>query len=340
MKIAEEFEQVCLTRRPTESYLRKTLSELSESNGGERLEEVDTERFLLDWLDRSKSGKSKTTVIRYEGVTRRFLQFLDRDLPIEELTPRHIQQWVDSMKAEGLAPKSISNNFKILKIAFSEACRLQILPKNPTVGVEVDRAVSQRRVVFSPEEIGRLLETTAETEWSITIALGFFAAMSLADASGARWEWIHLDAGKITYTRTKMRRTGKEIVLPIHPELDRRLRAHQGRQSKGPLTPKLAATSTSTLDKEWHRILSAAEIEPIYGKYGVRNLLLNSFHALRHSVSSHLMNNGVPAEVRMLITGHEDEKVHAGYSHIRFDTLAASINRIPPIPVEMPTRSA
>ena len=54
-----------------------------------------------------------------------------------------------------------------------------------------------------------------------------------------------------------------------------------------------------------------------------------SFHALRHSFTSALANAGVAPELRMKLTGHKSESVHAGYTHHELETLRAAVGKLP-----------
>ena len=62
---------------------------------------------------------------------------------------------------------------------------------------------------------------------------------------------------------------------------------------------------------------------------GTRKLATRSFHSLRHSFSSALMNAGVPEELRMRLTGHRSKAVHQGYSHAEVETLRAAVSKLP-----------
>jgi integrase len=62
---------------------------------------------------------------------------------------------------------------------------------------------------------------------------------------------------------------------------------------------------------------------------GVRQLSRRTFHALRHSFTSALANQGVAPELRMKLTGHKTEAVHRGYTHHELAKLRAAVEKIP-----------
>jgi hypothetical protein len=69
---------------------------------------------------------------------------------------------------------------------------------------------------------------------------------------------------------------------------------------------------------------------------GGRRIYNLSEHSLRHSSVSQLQEAGIPEDVRMQITGHEDKEVHRNYSHAR-NKAAAAVQSLPSVlPVEAP----
>ena len=62
-----------------------------------------------------------------------------------------------------------------------------------------------------------------------------------------------------------------------------------------------------------------------------RNLAALSFHSLRHSFNSVLVNAGVPQELRMKLTGHSSADMNAIYSHHELATIRAALDHLPRI---------
>jgi integrase len=56
-----------------------------------------------------------------------------------------------------------------------------------------------------------------------------------------------------------------------------------------------------------------------------------SFHSLRHSFNSVLVNAGVPQELRMKLTGHSSADMNAIYSHHELSTIRAALDHLPRI---------
>jgi integrase len=84
------------------------------------------------------------------------------------------------------------------------------------------------------------------------------------------------------------------------------------------------------LSESFKRIMRKAGLDlgTVQGK-GVRKLSRRTFHALRHSFTSALANQGVSSELRMKLTGHKTEVEHRKYTHHELEKLRAAVEKIP-----------
>ena len=84
------------------------------------------------------------------------------------------------------------------------------------------------------------------------------------------------------------------------------------------------------LSESFKRIMKKAglNLQTVQGA-GLRKISRRTFHALRHSFTSALANEGVTEELRMKLTGHTTKAVHRGYTHHELETLRGAINKLP-----------
>lgn len=339
LTIAEAYEKASRGLLGREAAIRDTIMQLVKLAGGPDLKPLTLEEFFAKWIaDARKAKKSSTTIARYEQVARDFLNFMGarRNIPFEEVVPDDIQDFVNGLM-ERLTAKSASNQLKILRIPFSQATRLKNIP-NPaaaaTLGSTLARRDSVERGVFTTGELARLLATAPGCElggeWATAIRFGYFCGMRLGDSCSIKWEDLSLAAEVpvIKYTPEKTRAQGRVVELPIHPQLADYLRQIAPEGAEGLITPTLANARRQNLSRWFNNIAAAAGIENEQVKKGARSVSKKSFHALRHSLTSHLTAAGVPAEIRMKFTGHSDLKTHSGYTHHEQRELAAHLNKI------------
>ena len=83
------------------------------------------------------------------------------------------------------------------------------------------------------------------------------------------------------------------------------------------------------LSEGFKRIMGKAgvDLQTVKGQ-GQRSISKRTFHALRHSFTSALANEGVPEELRMKLTGHTTKAVHQGYTHHELETLRAALGNL------------
>lgn len=339
--IADTFERMARGEVLRESAIRETVSDLLMRLGVKEVKRQPAIDFFKEWLEQSKaSGKSETTVARYNQVSRDFLEFLgDRaGFPIEEVSPKDVQDYVTRLSDKRMASKTITNQLKILKIPFAEACRLGVLSLNPAAAVKPPPVVSVERGTFTKEEIQTLLEACEcfeyGAQWKTAILLAYYGGMRLGDATGLSWEAVDLHLGQIEYTPEKTKGRGRRVQLPLHPKLASWLEGLPVHDDpKACLTPDLKTPEGKRdwLSKTFHKLARKAGIDNPMEKAanrGRRAVSTKSFHSLRHSLASHLADAGVPEEVRMKFTGHSDRRTHAGYTHMELDTLRKALCRI------------
>lgn len=340
LKTADTYERLARGEIVREATIRDTVSTLLRRAGVNEVKRLSAKVFFDDWLETSEVvGKSTSTMNRYRQVAREFLEHLGErsSHPIEEVSPRDVQNFINALTKKGLASKSIANSLKILRIPFADACRLGSLSINPAAAVKAPEVVSVERGTFTKVEIRSLLQECDNfdhgDQWKTTIYLGYYTAMRLGDATSLLWESVDLHRKAIVFIPGKTKRLGRRVEIPIHPELAEYLESLEAPDDpKTLLTPDLITEvgKRSKLSKQFSKLRRKAGIEnPMLStSKGGRKVSTKSFHALRHSLSSHLAAVGVSQEIRMRITGHTDEKTHSGYTHFDFEKLREELKKI------------
>jgi len=319
----------------TEQQARKILSDILErAGGGETLRCPSVVEHLNEWLNGKQALGTPSTVARYQKAIEAFLEHLGPTAtkPLSSLTPRHVQSFATSRSREGCAPATVRLDVRVVSIALNRARRLGLITTNPAEAVELPTPASVERGVFTPAEIGMLVNA-ATGEWKTLIEIAYYTGQRLSDCVDMRWADVDLTAGTWTLTQ---RKTGRKIIVPLHPALLTKLEALAGVDTaQEHVMPGMADKGPGGrhgLSESFKAIMRRAGVDcqPTEGK-GVRVLSRRSFHALRHSFTSALANLGVPEEVRMKLTGHKSADVHRGYTHHEVETLRAALAKLPSI---------
>jgi integrase len=185
-------------------------------------------------------------------------------------------------------------------------------------------------LLFTQEEVQRLLNAAPFVEWQTLILLGYFVGARLRDCVQMKWEHVHPEEGVIVYQQQK---SGKKVVVPMHYHVIEHLKQLSQYGTEGFLCPKLATKGPGGkhgLSEGFKRIVRKAGIDPmtVPGK-GIRNFTKRTFHSLRHSFNSALANAGVAEEIRMKLTGHSSKAMNTRYTHLEVDTLKNAVTSLP-----------
>jgi len=251
-------------------------------------------------------------------------------IPLDQLTPRHVQEMMNARLAAGFSGKSVAYMQQVLRTALSLAVRWDMVSRN--VARLVDRPRIERKPIspLTPDQARTFLAAIRghrlEALFSVALALG----LRQGEALGLRWEDVDLGAGtlrvrhqlqridgKLTLVPPKTERSRRTLVMPI--TIVERLREHEKRQvaeklwagSKWDDTGLIFSTRVGGPTQARHVI---AEFHKALENAGLRRI---RFHDLRHSCATLLLVQGVSPRVVMEVLGHSEIALTMNaYSHV------------------------
>ncbi len=341
LAVAFEFERaVKLAKRGelVEAQARSVLSDImARADIGERIQTISIEDFFRQWISTKEARRASSTAVRYETVVSFFLDSLGKraQKPLSTLVARDVDTFLDFRLKQGLAPRTVCLDIKILRTALNAARRKGLLTVNPAEAVDLPDVQGVERGTFTAEEVGMLVEAS-EGEWKTLIQFAYFTGARLSDCCRAEWDGVNLSNGSFSFTQGK---TGQKITVPLHPALLAHLESIAGTDSPTPFVmPHMANLKPGGrhgLSEGFKRIMRRAGIDcqSVKGA-GIRHVSKRTFHALRHSFASGLANAGVAQELRMKLTGHTTESVHRGYTHHELQNLREAVAKLPGLPVK------
>ncbi|MGN6641810.1 MAG: tyrosine-type recombinase/integrase, partial [Verrucomicrobiota bacterium] len=332
--------------------LRKVIGELSEKVTGNGLEVPSVDKFLTSWIRHKEfTGSSAGTLERYGHTVNAFILHLKEKakMPITGITTSHIQEFAQARRENGAAPKTVIVDIKTLSTAFNRAEALMLILKNPVKAVELPKAVSSEREIFTHAQFIQLVNAVPSyfkgkekglswktVSWKTLLLLGYYTGARLSDCVHLKWEDFSPKKGIILCLQKK---TQKMIVLPVQIDLYQHLMnvalIHDEDVPKY-LCDALNESSTGGnhgLSETFLRLVKHAGIEQqtIQGK-GKRKFNRLTFHSLRHSFNTALYAGGIAQEDRMRLTGHSSITMNNRYTHlVDVARLHKAINVLPGI---------
>jgi integrase len=340
-KLADEWEaleKLAGEKRLTESQCRKVIAEMYERTIGEPLHFRTAREFLSEWIASKKNETELRAYLKYQQIVDSFLAHVTvkADRLLREITPTDIRSWRDALKRKGLSVPTVNHAIKILRMPFKAAHEAGYIDINPntknTVRPLKDEARNVSKDVFTPEQATALIKIAPSEDWTGAILCGYYTGLRLRDIADLQWSAFNEPLDTLT---VRMRKTGNDITIPIHPQFGAWLKKQTRGIGKAPVFPTLAGKAgggKSGLSMAFKRIMERAKIKgrllrDASGEGRSQSSL--SFHSLRHSFNSALANAGVSQEIRQKLTGHASAEMNAIYTHHELGPLRAAVGVIP-----------
>ena len=306
------------TKRKAEQIMRNMLNALDKylvlAPSTEKLQD-----WMREWLDSYCPDIAQTTRDGYENQIRtRLLPHLG-DIPLRELKTLAIQSWVNSLRENGLSPKSIRNVYLNLKAALDKAVVVRKISHNPCTGVVLPKAVKSKTEIYDIREIQLMLDAARNTDMYFPLLLEISVGFRRGELLALKWEDIDLEAGIIHIHRNYVRTSKGMITKPPKSEAGIRdihigehllevcrleYARYQADKTEYPRDfydtglvvrqPNGKPFRPDAWTKKWERFLERTGLKHI------------KFHALRHSYTSVMLQAGVSPKVMQERLGHAD----------------------------------
>jgi integrase len=287
-------------------------------------------QFLRRWLqDAARPTVAPATYDSYRRMMdRHILPALDT-VPLEKLTPQHVQRLQARMSAAGLSPRTVAYARAILRRALGQAVKWGILARNVATLVDPPKQQRSEPEFLTADEARRLMAGIAGDRLEPLVLLTLVTGLRRGEVLSLRWHDLDLDDGVLRVEGQYQKWDGEWTWLPLKSRESRRtlalapfvvqsLRQHRTRQ----LQERLAAGGTRhdfdlvfctemgtpmdgpNLTRQFQRRLRRA---------GVRSI---PFHGLRHSAATLLLARGLTIGQIQKILGHATGRLTSDlYSH-------------------------
>ena len=199
---------------------------------------------------------------------------------------------------------------------------------NPLAGIEKAKVkgneVKNRRA-YTQEEAARLLAVSGPR--SIVYRTAIYTGLRRGELEKLEWRDLNLDAEPPTFrARATTTKNGKQVTLPLNPDLAQHLRAFKSADAK-------------PMDKVFKGLLGR-KIEPLQRDLkaaGIAYVDANDetadFHSFRHTFVTWLVLASVPRrEIMELARLSEERLLNRIYTDVRHLQVTQSVQRLPSLP--------
>lgn len=233
--------------------------------------------------------------------------FLRKGHAIERLDTEHLRSYILEMVKRGAASQTVHVHLNAIKFFYREICRIQT-----PINISFPKREGRLPVVLSHEEIERMIAVTPNGKHKLIIALAYGAGLRVSEVKDLSVRDIDFDRACIHVKHGK----GAKDRITLLPELLMESLRHIA-EIRDPLLPVFANVYGRRLTKETFQKV----VQHALRKAGISKAA--TFHSLRHSFATHLLENGTDIRYVQELLGHANIRTTQRYTHVTSYALHA-----------------
>lgn len=255
---------------------------------------------LLDIIDREMKLRnySPKTISAYTRVVKDVFAFYKK--PPRNLTPEEIKEFLFAKQKQGLSSQTIALCANALNFLYTN-----IYKKTDYAKIRQPKQSKSLPVILRREDIKRMIDLTKNFKHRLLLALAYAAGLRVSEVVRVKVRDIDLSGLTVTVRQGKGKKDRLTILAAaMTTDLAKLVVGKQGNdyvfesERGGKLTE-------ATAQKVFYQAMERAGIDKPA-----------TFHSLRHSFATHLLENGVDVRYVQELLGHANIRTTQIYTHV------------------------
>lgn len=188
--------------------------------------------FLYDFV--STYGEKKWGVSMYDSQTALISNYINPiigDMEVQAITPRVVDKYIQTLqktpcvstktrkaRAEYVSNQTIEKIIKLLRCAFKQAVRWELIGKNPFDNTVLPKTEYKKRDIWDAETIRTALDQCTDSKLYIAMNLAFACSLRMGEILGLTWKNVHIEDENIVadnayiYIEAELTRASKQAI--------------------------------------------------------------------------------------------------------------------------------
>ena len=254
-------------------------------------------------------------------------------LNIKDITSDHIKIYQEYIRLrpnkrtqERLNIKTINHHFRAIELYFMMLLDREELQINPLSEIQIHFPEhNTERTILSKEQIKKLYENT-ETEYErVILGLGYGCGMRVTEIVQCNIEDIRLKEGIIIIPRGK---NNKRRVIPIAQQVIKDLECYLNEVRMYLKSKNLQALLIHSKGGRMQKYTMNKILKQIIKRTNDKSIDPQeiTIHTLRHSIATHLLEQGMPLQQVRQFLGHDQLETTEIYTHISQEQIKKLLN--------------
>lgn len=273
-----------------------------------RLYFINSQEIMQGYLEQTRQelrlrNYSPKTIKAYIGCLREYFNF--KKFNLEKIDEGKIKQFLLNKQGKNYSSQTINLYLNAIKFFYRE-----VLRACQKINLKFAKRSKKLPVVLSRKEIKNIINTIRNPKHKLIISLAYGAGLRISEAVGLKVKDINLEELTIHLKNAK----GKKDRLTIFPEkikndlqnlmVGKNLDNYLFESERG------GKLTERTAQKVFENALRKAKIKKEA-----------TFHSLRHSFATHLLENGVDVRYVQELLGHQNIRTTQIYTQVTNPSL-------------------
>lgn len=321
------------SRREANQKAREFIKQLDRFNELHEIQKIKLDAYCREWLENfQESGASINTIKAYERFLNLHLIPALGSVRLHNLRPIMLQNFLNDC-AKTYAPATIELYYHVIRKVFDDAIyEYEYLEKSPARNLKRPLAmkeITSKKKIFSPDDMQKIFHQFPQDHpLHVVIQLGYRMGMRLGECLGLTWDNVSFEDETIlvnqnlydhdTEPQILARTKGRKSRILIMDEKMIAILKHQEKwQKRNQLSIGRAYQKSRCVCTDYNGTPLTSKNIRWFNLWCQKNKLAGSFHTLRHTHATMLMEAGFDLDFVSKRLGHSSlVTTSTTYSHM------------------------